>query len=53
MPVVRRLRSDEGDVLRATRLAALADAMPVVFHAATMVGPDLRIVARGVARDRF
>lgn len=34
-------------------LAALADAMPLVFHAATMVGPDLRIVARGVARDRF
>ena len=34
-------------------LAALTDAMALVFQAATMVGPDLRIVARGVGRDRF
>jgi diaminohydroxyphosphoribosylaminopyrimidine deaminase/5-amino-6-(5-phosphoribosylamino)uracil reductase len=34
-------------------LASLADCMPLVFHTATMIGPDLRIVARGVGRDRF
>ncbi len=34
-------------------LASLADNMPLVFHAATMVGPDLRIVARGAGRDQF
>ncbi len=34
-------------------LAALADSVPLAFHSATMVGPDLCIVARGAGRAQF
>jgi len=34
-------------------LARLADALPLVFRSADMIGPDLRIVARVAGRDAF
>lgn len=34
-------------------LASLAERLPLTFLSTTLVGPDLRIVARGVGRDDF
>jgi diaminohydroxyphosphoribosylaminopyrimidine deaminase/5-amino-6-(5-phosphoribosylamino)uracil reductase len=34
-------------------LAQLSDAVPLQFQDVEKVGPDLRVLARGVGRDRF
>ena len=34
-------------------LQSLSDAMPLEFRSTQMIGPDLRIVARGIGRGRF
>ena len=34
-------------------LSALDQAVPLEFKSSTMIGPDLRIIARGAGRDRF
>jgi diaminohydroxyphosphoribosylaminopyrimidine deaminase/5-amino-6-(5-phosphoribosylamino)uracil reductase len=34
-------------------LTELAQVVPLTFLSTEMIGPDLRIVARGTGRDRF
>jgi diaminohydroxyphosphoribosylaminopyrimidine deaminase / 5-amino-6-(5-phosphoribosylamino)uracil reductase len=48
-----RLIGQGRDMASLGPLARLADSLPLVFQSASMVGPDLRIVARGEGRDRF